>query len=103
MYGVKGSFLSRLMMIKDGEIARTFDLIPEQIYGNSVNNAVYSRGELYINCGSGLKKVNMQTAVSLSVPVGKGKGTVLGQRSGFNIVYLWYAVLLILYPVPDKP
>ena len=61
MYGVKGSFLSRLMMIKDGEIARTFDLIPEQIYGNSVNNAVYSRGELYINCGSGLKKVNTQT------------------------------------------
>lgn len=61
MYGVKGTFLSRMLLIKDGEITRTFDLRPEQIYGNSVNNAVYSRGELYINCGSGLKRIDTQT------------------------------------------
>lgn len=67
MYGVKGSFLSRLMLIKDGETARTIDLIPEQIYGNGVNNAVYSRGELYVNCGSGLKKINTQTGETQTV------------------------------------
>ncbi len=59
--GVRGAFLSRMLLIKDGDITQTFDLRPEQIYGNAVNNAVYSRGELYINCGSGLKKINMQT------------------------------------------
>lgn len=62
MYGVKGCFLSRMLLIKDGEIVRELEPLElEQIYGNNVNNAVYRHGELYINTGSGLRKINMRT------------------------------------------
>ncbi len=68
MYGLKGAFLSRLLLIKNGEIARELEPLElEQIYGNNVSNAVYRRGELYINTGSGLKRIHMHTGEAMMV------------------------------------
>lgn len=68
MYGVKGSFLSRMLLIKDGEIVRELEPLElEQIYGNNVNNAVYRHGGLYINTGSGLRRIHMHTGEAMMV------------------------------------
>lgn len=118
MYGVKGAFLSRMLLIKDGEITRTLDLIPEQIYGNGINNAVYRRGELYINCGSGLKKIDTQTGEARMVTAYDGLinyGLITAANDDYIICGNGSQAVLVLdteevfypdvrwYPLGDEP
>lgn len=52
-------FLTRMFLIKDGEIIREFE--PLSLGDNFVNNVVFSFGELYVNCTDRLMGIDLQT------------------------------------------